>query len=907
MTRVRGLPSFLCIVLCSTICPSQADDRAPAQTVSRLVGVTEDSFPERSLLLEQVRRAILARAGNATIAPLIAALDAGATASQRQLRASVEALGGRVVHHWWLIAAAAVDIPAGSLPALRALPMVSWVAEDRVHRAQIKRATSSANHDADYVQAQLKWFGSGANLALLDSGIDFDVGGSNRPHRAFDNANGATRIIKAVGFAQSGDVEDTIGHGSAVACIALGKDWAAPPNADDGFAPAAGLVSYKVTRPGTLDAPESAVIAAWHELARDRVALNLVVANHSYGGSPDPASPAQRVLDQIAYHFDVLVVTSAGNDGGALSPTANSQSNANGLSVGAVLSGDSSTPHRVWDFSSSGPLIGSARTFPDLMAMGVDVHTLRIDDETQSALQSGTSFAAPMVAGTALLLRGVNPGLTFLDTKALILNNVKDLAAANPQRNRFAYGLGLLRTDLAARALLRDQLFRDVVDATRIDFSYQVAAVAGKAYAATLAWPRVGPDLESRRWDNLDLRVRYQGKLIAESTSDNDLYERVLWTATNSGAYTIEVHGEELLAGQVPFTVAFGENFGGGRQPGSYQTFAAGCAGTAADPAAGVITPRSGAAFGATRTRLPFASDPTRMQQVILGSEIGRPFTLTALAFRRDEGQGDAPSFEADVEISLGWTQKTPSNLSTRFADNATSPLTVVYRNPRTRFVGINGLSRGPDQFDYVVPLDRPFSLASPRSLTTASPTPNLLIDIRLFSHSRGSVPFGLYFDAVDDATQRRVYGFPNDVTGIWDNKILPISLLGAASRAIAPQLNGIGTPQLGDVFGVGVRHAPPFGVAILSHGLSAQSWGGLALPFDLAALGAPGCKILADTFLWVPLPIGANGQGEVVYPVPADPSLTGTVFYNQGLILDPGANALGLAVTNGGRALIGG
>jgi hypothetical protein len=51
---------------------------------------------------------------------------------------------------------------------------------------------------------------------------------------------------------------------------------------------------------------------------------------------------------------------------------------------------------------------------------------------------------------------------------------------------------------------------------------------------------------------------------------------------------------------------------------------------------------------------------------------------------------------------------------------------------------------------------------------------------------------------------------------------------------------------------------------------------------------------------------IGAGGTGSYSYVLPNSIYLLGLRFYNQALIADPAANALGFALTNGGIGLIG-
>ncbi len=73
----------------------------------------------------------------------------------------------------------------------------------------------------------------------------------------------------------------------------------------------------------------------------------------------------------------------------------------------------------------------------------------------------------------------------------------------------------------------------------------------------------------------------------------------------------------------------------------------------------------------------------------------------------------------------------------------------------------------------------------------------------------------------------------------------------------------------------------------------------------DLGLIGMPGC------FLYTPptIPTGlANNLGSATWqlPVPNDTAHLGLQFFNQGFVLDPGANQLGAGATNGGAGVIG-
>src|SRR5690606_9316970 len=113
--------------------------------------------------------------------------------------------------------------------------------------------------------------------------------------------------------------------------------------------------------------------------------------------------------------------------------------------------------------------------------------------------------------------------------------------------------------------------------------------------------------------------------------------------------------------------------------------------------------------------------------------------------------------------------------------------------------------------------------------------------------------------------------------------------------------------PQLGSNVDFVLRRAAPGAPAALVHGGSDASWSGVPLPFDLGALGAPGCALHCRPDVLLPAIVGPAGQATVRIAIPADPNFTGAEFFAQFLVLDPTANALGLAATAGGRGRVGG
>lgn len=885
-------------LLLSLFGPGFPQDRAISpEPVRLLVGFTSRGDERRCELLEQLRDAL--RTGDA-VEPVVEALR---ECGEGRPAAFVDWLsrgGGRVVRRYWIANAAMIEVPATAADAVAAQPDVRCVEQSSLLSAHIKASTSSINHNADFVQVALNLRGEGTTLALLDSGVNLDYQGTGEPHPAFADPNhpGEDRVVHSQGIADPLAVSDENGHGTAVAGIALAVRWDSSTLSDDGFAPGADLASYRITRNGSLDTTPGDLMAAWEKVLADRAALNISVANCSYRGSPDPTSPAQQALDTLCYVGDVLVVTSAGNDGRLTSPTAFSQANVNGLAVGAVESGT----HRIADFSSYGPPVGDGnRFFPDLVAVGVEVQSVPREALGVES-RTGTSFAAPMVAGTALLVRQARSDFDFVDTKAVILNNLQDISDANPNLGRQHYGLGLLRSDLAVQAALNSDTLRGALVAgteQRRDFLVQV--VAGQDYSATLVWARTQTD--TRDWDDLDLLVLDdRGSLVAGSGSPRNVYERVRFRAAKTAAYTLVVRSGYMSTPRAEFSLAFGPNLGGGVERGHYGAAGEACPGTGPDPAAGLVLPASARGqFGNARTRVPFAWSPTRLQQAFDGSAFPTSFTLRSVAFRRDQDQGTSPGLQMDLELWLGYTDKPIGALSTSFDDNPVAGTMVkVFEGGAFDLPGIAGAPAGADQFDYVLPLSQPF--------TVDAAGRNLLAEIRVNSHSAGSEPVFNWFDAVEGPGLRRVYtaGDPTGSSGIPDSVNLVVSFMGGGPAAAQPRLTWEGVPQLGDTFSLVLRDAPPGAVAVLLHGRSIVSWGTTPLPVDLGPLGAPGCLLRVEPFHALPLLVGPGGQARAEFSVPDLPALTGATFFNQFGVLDPQANPLGVVLTGAGFGLVG-
>jgi subtilisin family serine protease len=492
-------------------------------------------FAARSFDLEPFRAAMLARRPVAEIESIASAMEQAVRRDQAEFVGRVEALGGRVTAQWWIINGAAVSGGPALAAALPALPGVARVEPDRWHRADNAVSRDFQHHRAD--QANLLQtsggqpvVGTGIGVAILDTGIDGDMNSFGRPHRGFfiggDPTNtsgpgiGGSRLLIQHGTSGFG-VEDFHGHGTHVAGSVLNA-W----TSNSGMAPNANLIGIKMSN-NSGSAQGSWLVTAWNWVAGNAAAHNIRVANNSFSGSPSLSDGIQMALDSCALNADVLITCSAGN---SASDTTNSQNVWNGLAVGAL---NKITLTRA-SFSAQGPLDNFGRIYPDISAVGVGVASLRIDDEASFAVSSGTSMSSPMVSGAAALLRQVDPAITALETKALLLNNTRDIGST-----RNDVGLGIIDCERSVKQALAKDYGRFTLTSGNptksIVFTPDPALSPARVTIAFMHAPGPSiPDVDLVIFDSANAQV-------AASTDTLISYERAQFTFQTGQQYRAEV------------------------------------------------------------------------------------------------------------------------------------------------------------------------------------------------------------------------------------------------------------------------------------------------------------------------------------------------------------------------------
>lgn len=353
----------------------------------------------------------------------------------------VQQLGGTLGRELPIISARVAIVPDTSLGMLAATPAIAHAALDRLTEGATER--TGATVGATAARQQLGYDGQGVGIALIDSGITpfhDDLAAPNLP--------GSQRVSQFVDFVNGRAVAyDDYGHGTHVAGIVAGNG-ADSSGRRVGMAPAASLVVLKV-----LDASGagriSDVIAALDYVVTYRNVFNIRVVNLSVGAGVYESYntdlltlAAKRAVDQ-----GILVVAAAGNNGkNAQGSTQRGGITAPGNAPWVLTVGASShmgtidrSDDTVAAFSSRGPTRIDYAAKPDLVAPGVGIESLTDPNSSlYSTLPayllngsvpktyfpylslSGTSMAAPVVAGTAALMLQANPALTPNAIKAIV-------------------------------------------------------------------------------------------------------------------------------------------------------------------------------------------------------------------------------------------------------------------------------------------------------------------------------------------------------------------------------------------------------------------------------------------------------------------------------------------------------
>jgi subtilisin family serine protease len=326
----------------------------------------------------------------------------------------------------------AAKVSRDALKQIESLPEVQKIWPDV--KLQLLLNESVPLIEGDRVWGNLGATGHGISVAIIDTGIDYT-------HPALGGCLGPRcKVIGGYNYTNNGrgtnNPMDDHGHGTHVAGIVAAN------GSVKGVAPDAKLLAYKVAGPGdTIEA--SAAIAATERAFMEGAR----VINMSFGGSGSPDDPMSQAVDNTVA-AGVLVVIAAGNTGPSYGTVSSP-----GVAREAFTVGASDKNNVITNFSSRGPANVTFQIKPEVLAPGASITstvprgTCSLCDASGFQTLSGTSMAAPHVAGAAALLLERFPTWTPGQVKEALMEK-----SVNLSYNVFTQGNG--RIDAYASATL---------------------------------------------------------------------------------------------------------------------------------------------------------------------------------------------------------------------------------------------------------------------------------------------------------------------------------------------------------------------------------------------------------------------------------------------------------------------
>ncbi|UCH58691.1 MAG: S8 family serine peptidase [Anaerolineales bacterium] len=371
-------------------------------------------------------------------------------AKDTHLEKRVAQLGGMVTRDLSIINAFAAQMEAQDALALSLDAGVRWVSLDapveRTGKPSRSTNTTESSGGSTPVNTYLNTLrvsevwnmglkGRGITVAVIDSGVTTVKDLQVDPTKAKPDS----RLIEQLTFNYNATANgDVTGHGTHVAGIIGGSGYLSN-YIYPGIAPEVSLISLRVSDDSGM-AYESDVVEALQWVYDHKSSYNIRVINMSINSTVESSyhtSPLSAAAE-ILWFNGVVVVVSAGNYGGNTSFNPVRAAPAHDpflITVGATS--ENGTANRsddaIGSFSSYGTTL-DGHSKPDIYAPGKNIISIFTNSGQWASLYpdrvvatnyfrlSGTSMAAPMVAGAAALLLQDEPNLTPDQVKYRLLN-----------------------------------------------------------------------------------------------------------------------------------------------------------------------------------------------------------------------------------------------------------------------------------------------------------------------------------------------------------------------------------------------------------------------------------------------------------------------------------------------------
>jgi uncharacterized repeat protein (TIGR01451 family) len=423
---------------------------------------------------------------------VVATLQGTANTTQAPIRALLQdqrlARETGAVTFFWIFNGLSLSASAQAIAALAARPEVRTIALEgtipappELSRSPVETAAESSASASEWnitlIHApdlwQLGFQGEGIVVANMDTGVS-----ASHPDLATQWRGGTNSWFDPYGEHPTTPT-DLNGHGTTTMGVMVGRDAG---GTNIGVAPLAQWIAVKIFDD------------------RDRATATAIHQGFQWLLDPDgdPSTPdAPHIVNNswsllntdcdLGFQLDlqalraagIVPVFAAGNSGPAEASSVSPGNNPEAFAAGATDDLDV-----IWSDSARGPsACGEAETlYPEMVAPGVAVRTTDRYGTYQTA--TGTSLAAPHVAGALALLLNAFPDLTIAEQENGLLAGAVDLGSAGPDNT---YGQGRLDV-LAAYSWLSGSVQLSI---SKLDTPDPVEAGATLTY--TLSVSNLGP------------------------------------------------------------------------------------------------------------------------------------------------------------------------------------------------------------------------------------------------------------------------------------------------------------------------------------------------------------------------------------------------------------------------------
>ena len=804
-------------------------------------------------------------------------------ADKQRLLENLRALGIQVTHEQPGSVLVEAKLDLRQLLAAASLDEVAWI--DEATPISVDMDNARIQGGANHIEAAGNYRGQGVRGHVYE-GLQ-------------DNHSDFTTTPVAVSSCNAAD-----NHGHATAGIVFGNGTSGPGTR--GMAPEATpfFTNYTCV---------PATVSRWQVVEQLVQTHEVMFTTASWGnGLTTSYTSITADADDIVFDHGIAWTQSQSNNGDRQSrPQAWAK---NVFSIGGVRHLDNADPSDdVWGNGASIGPAADGRIKPDLCSF---YDAVRTSDRTgldgydvgdSFATFGGTSAATPIVAGqNALAIQMFTDGLfgpvrvpggtrfqnrpSFTTLKALQIASASQYAftatSANNRREHQGWGNPNLRTmydDRAQIFVVDEQKPLQQGEAVR----YRMQVAQGQAelrVAMTFADPAANPAAALARVNDMTLRVIapdgsvYWGNhglktgplsQTGGAADHVDTVECVVLQQPMAGVWSVDVIADLVVTDSHPATtlqdadfglVVRGATFSGMGSPGFATSYGSSCAGSAPGQPDICVTLND----TSSKTSVALRASTT------YGFEVTAPVALDIVGFEVF-GSSTTGAAMPTVARVLGFDAAgTPSvSLST---GTITFESTSAWKRASVTPVQVAAGTTFCVGFD----------------TTAAAPS--------VYDATTGGV------DVAYHRFENGVWGPRNTGRFEWCVRVLC-----RPTTRLSPSITAAGVMDAGQSFAVTMKDALPLTFGGIAIGASRTMMGTIPLPLPLDVIGGAGCWILSDQIVVGTGFVDASGVFALPIAIPNDPYFVGFPIYHQGVVVDPAANAMGFALTNGLEVRIGG